>query len=305
MTPRLASMTGFGSAQLDCDAGRLALEIKSVNSRFFELHPRMPEEFRWAEGQLRDAIQKQVSRGKIELRLSLQRTEAALAATQINAAGLASALRLSHQIRQDHPEIAPYSVADLLRLPGVLEESQLSHDEWSRLLGELVQAALAAFTESRQREGERLASVIEDRLCAILAHSKKAQALVPQAITQQEERLIERLTDALQKVASSGPALNAEQLTALQDRVRQEAALFGLRIDVAEELDRLSSHVQAMRSALTLEKGVGKRLDFLAQEMNREANTLGSKSPSTELSSISIELKLLIEQIREQAQNLE
>lgn len=301
------SMTGFGSAQTDCPSGRLSLEIRSVNSRFFELHPRLPDEFRWAESHLREQLQSRISRGKVELRLGISRTEASLSQTQINPAGLASALRLAHQIRNEHEEITPFSVNDLLKLPGVLMEPQLTQEEWLGLIDRLMQQALEQFTANRNAEGARLAQVIENRLDQLDELCGKAQACVPQAIATQQQRLTEKLREAI-GAAIDAATLSAEQTAALEERIRQETAVYGLRIDIAEEIDRLRSHLLAARQTLSAsanKSGIGKRLDFLTQEMNREANTLGSKSASVDLSKISIEMKLLIEQIREQVQNLE
>jgi uncharacterized protein (TIGR00255 family) len=157
-------MTGFGSAQIDCPSGRLGLEIRSVNSRFFELHPRLPDEFRWAESLLRDRVSSQIARGKIELRLSLSRTESTLSMTQISPSGLQSALRLAHEIRQEHPDIASFSVHELLKLPGVVVEPQLSQQEWSALLDGIAASALEQFSKNRIAEGEKLGLVISDRL---------------------------------------------------------------------------------------------------------------------------------------------
>lgn len=320
------SMTGFGSAQADCPAGRLSIEIKSVNSRFFEFLPRMPDDFRWAESLCREKIQSAVGRGKVELRLGLTRTDSSLAATQINPAGLASALRLAHEIRHNHPEIQHFSVTDLLKLPGVTIESQLGQDEWQALIQQVLEQALDQFSQSRLAEGERLIQTIIDRLHKIEAHCIQAAAQVPQAIASQQQKLADKLRDALtiaqtkpeatpatttEPVSSVAP-LSPEQLGQLEERIRQETAIFGLRIDIAEELDRLRAHLASARSTLSdkgqssdRKNGIGKRLDFLTQEMNREANTIGSKAASSELGSISIEMKLLIEQIREQVQNLE
>jgi len=327
------SMTGFGSAQADCPAGRLSIEIKSVNSRFFEFLPRMPDDFRWAESLCREKTQALVGRGKVELRLGLTRTEASLATTQINPAGLASALRLAHEIRHNHPEIQPFSVTDLLKLPGVTIESQLGQDEWQALIQQVLDQALAQFRQSRLAEGERLIQTIMDRLNKIEERCGQAAAHVPQAIASQQQKLADKLRDALAMVQSSQQSnaatsntatpdkaesatpvmqLSAEQLQQLEERIRQETAVFGLRIDIAEELDRLRSHLASARTVLSAKgqsqdskNGIGKRLDFLTQEMNREANTIGSKAASSELGGISIEMKLLIEQIREQVQNLE
>ena len=299
------SMTGFGAASIDCRVGRISLEIKSVNSRFFEFSPRLPDEFRWMEQSLREQLQRVVARGKVELRLGLSRTESSLAQSRVNANGLASALRLAHEIRRDHPEVTPFSVTDLIKLPGVLEESQMSQEEWTEVLQSALQTASDQFVASRLSEGARLAKTIDDRLIQIEQLADRANELIPQAMQSQQTRLTDRLREAL--TSSLSVNLSAEQAAMLDDRIRQEAAAFGLRIDIAEEIDRLRSHVRAMRQALSTpsNSGVGKRIDFLSQELNREANTLGSKAASSELSSLSIELKLLIEQIREQAQNLE
>lgn len=303
------SMTGYGSAHTDCDLGRISFELKSVNSRFFEFSARMPEEFRWLEPLMRDRIGQAVYRGKVELRVSLARSEASLAATQINPQGLASALRLSHQIRMDHQEVSPLSVADLLRMPGVIREPELSTTQWQNLFEGLTENALAEFMLSRQKEGERLVAVISSRLDALSEFAHKAKDLVPGAITHQQKRLTERMMESLLGLSSATAATFTEMTNTLHERVRQEVSLFGLRIDVAEEIDRLESHITATRTAISpsekTRSGIGKRIDFLSQEMNREANTLGSKSPSAELASLSIEMKLLIEQIREQAQNLQ
>ena len=301
------SMTGFGSAHIDCPSGRLGLEIRSVNSRFFELHPRLPDEFRWAEFFLRDRVSSQIARGKVELRLSLSRTESTLSMTQISPSGLQSALRLAHEIRQEHPDIASFSVHELLKLPGVVVEPQLSQQEWAALLDGLATSALEQFSKNRVAEGEKLRLVINDRLQQIQSLCSSAKAQIPQAIIAQQNRLSEKFREALTSAAQD--AADSVKLAALEERIRQEAAVYGLRIDIAEELDRLSAHLTAAHAAFQSPPkpgtGIGKRLDFLTQEMNREANTLGSKAASIELSNISIEMKLLIEQIREQVQNLE
>ena len=299
------SMTGFGSAQADCPAGRLLLEIRSVNSRFFEFNARMPDEFRWAEAVCRELIHSRTQRGKVDLRLSLARTEAGLAQTSISPSGLASALRLAHQMRQDHPDITPFSVSDLLRLPGVTIEPQLSQEDWSQRITALMEDGLGRFQASREAEGIRLTGAVAERIASLRVLLDRAGDLVPQALAAQRHKLMERLRDALE-------AANSGQQEALEERIRQEAALFGLRIDIAEEIDRLGAHLQASEQTLARAmhggpgaSSLGKRLDFLSQEMNREVNTMGSKSASADLSQIVIEMKLLVEQIREQAQNLE
>jgi uncharacterized protein (TIGR00255 family) len=311
------SMTGFGTSFLDCPMGRLSLEIKSVNSRYFEFNPRLADDFRWAETMVREKIQRRISRGKVECRIGLSRTEASLSALKIHAPGLASALRLAHEIRRDHPEIAMLSVAEILKLPGVTQEHQLSQDELSALIDTLLGQALDQFSQSRHAEGARLTETILDRISRLKVLAKEAQTQLPQAIEVQRQRLSEKLKDAIHGALAASPTqtsattvtLTAEQQAALDERIRVEAAAFGLRADIAEEIDRLNSHLSAAEKMLSAKESattsVGKRLDFLTQEMNREANTLGSKAASVELSNIAIDMKLLIEQIREQAQNLE
>lgn len=310
------SMTGFGTGFLDCPMGRMSLEIKSVNSRFFEFNPRLADDFRWAETLIREKIQRQISRGKVECRLGLSRTEASLATLKIHGPGLASALRLAHEIRRDHPEIEMLSVAEILKLPGVTQEHQLSQDELAALIDQLLSQALDQFTQSRQAEGARLTETILQRIDALKALAKEAQVKLPQAIEAQRQRLSEKLREAIRGAlatdtteGTASTTLTPEQQSALDERIRVEAAAFGLRVDIAEELDRLNSHLSAAEKMLHASQNtstsVGKRLDFLTQEMNREANTLGSKAASVELSNIAIDMKLLIEQIREQAQNLE
>lgn len=310
------SMTGFGTSFLDCPMGRLSLEIKSVNSRYFEFNPRLADEFRWAETMIREKIQQRISRGKVECRLGLSRTEASLSALKIHAPGLSSALRLAHEIRRDHPEITMLSVAEILKLPGVTQEHQLSQDELGALMDTLLTQALDQFSQSRQAEGARLTETILDRAHKLRRLADQAQSLLPQAVDAQRKRLSEKLREAITGALSSTDdakapvtGVTAAQQEALEERIRIETAAFGLRVDIAEEIDRLNSHLSAaekmMTASATSGTSAGKRLDFLTQEMNREANTLGSKAASVELSNIAIDMKLLIEQIREQAQNLE
>ena len=298
--------------------GRLSLEIKSVNSRYFEFNPRLADEFRWAETLIREKLQRRISRGKVECRLGLSRTEASLSSLKIHGPGLASALRLAHEIRRDHPEITMLSVAEILKLPGVTQEHQLSQDEISALIESLLTQALDQFSHSRQAEGTRLIETILDRINKLRTLASQAQTCLPQAIDAQRQRLSEKLREAIAGALTtaehapntpSTSSLSQAQQDALEERIRIETAAFGLRVDIAEEIDRLNSHLSAVEKMLTATAApgasAGKRLDFLTQEMNREANTLGSKAASVELSNIAIDMKLLIEQIREQAQNLE
>ncbi len=298
--------------------GRLSLEIKSVNSRYFEFNPRLADEFRWAETLIRERLQRAISRGKVECRLGLSRTEASLSALKIHGPGLASALRLAHEIRRDHPEITMLSVAEILKLPGVTQEHQLSQDEITALIDTLLTQTLDQFSHSRQAEGARLIDTILDRTSRLRTLAGQAQTFLPQAIDAQRQRLSEKLREAITGALTTtdhapntpnAPGLTQAQQDALEERIRIETAAFGLRVDIAEEIDRLNSHLSAVEKMLTATAtpgtSAGKRLDFLTQEMNREANTLGSKAASVELSNIAIDMKLLIEQIREQAQNLE
>ena len=297
----ISSMTGYAVVKRESDAGTLTIELKSVNSRFLDLQFRINDELRSLEPLLREAIMARTSRGKVECRLSFGRKEQSAASLAVNETLLAALNAAQTNVLSQFSDARPMSVSELLRWPGVLSESELGQES----LQADVQAALAetldAFVLSRQREGAALETMLLSRINDIEDIVARITPLVPQAIEQFRQKAIERMQDALGQAIGDGAALPAD----LQDRIRQEVTLYGIRVDVAEELTRLSGHLTETRAILKKGGQVGKRLDFMMQELNREANTLGSKAAVRELSEASMQMKLLIEQMREQVQNLE
>ena len=294
-------MTGYAIVKRESDAGTLTIELKSVNSRFLDLQFRVNDELRSLEPLLREAIMARTARGKVECRLSFGRKEQSAASLAVNDTLLAALRAAQNNVLSQFSEARPMSVSELLRWPGVLSESELGQES----LQADVQAALAetldAFVLSRQREGASLQTMLVSRIDDIEAIVARITPLVPQAIEQFRQKAIERMQEALGQAMGDGATLPTD----LQDRIRQEVTLFGIRVDVAEELTRLSGHLTETRAILKKGGQVGKRLDFMMQELNREANTLGSKAAVRELSEASMQMKLLIEQMREQVQNLE
>ncbi|RXZ32418.1 YicC family protein [Oxalobacteraceae bacterium CAVE-383] len=299
-------MTGYAIHTRETAAGTVTIELKSVNSRFLDLQFRVNDDLRSLEPALREAIIGRVVRGKLECRLSFGRKTAGASQT-VNAELLASLASLQQQLRS-RPEFidaAPLSIAELLRWPGMIEESEVGQDSLQQDVGSAMQAALDAFIESRAREGAALQEVLLSRIDMMEAIVARITPLVPQLVAQFQQRASERLQDALglAHVQQNGaPNLTREETL---ERIRQEVTLYGIRIDIAEELARLGAHLSETRHILKKGGQVGKRLDFMMQELNREANTVGSKAAMKELADAAMELKLLIDQMREQVQNLE
>ena len=298
---RILSMTGYASVARDTVAGRVTLELRSVNGRFLDLTFRMPDELRAAEPGLRELIAAGVARGKVECRIALQKAAGGTRAPAIDHALLDQLLAVAEQVRAMSPDLRPLSTSDLMRWPGVLSEPVGDPDAVTRELLALGAQAVTELAQSRQREGAKLAAVILERATRIESIVATVAAQAPALLAAYEQRLVERLRAALTD-ALSASALPADQAL---ERVRQEVVLHGLKIDVAEEIARLGVHVGELRRILAGQGPVGKRIDFLLQELNREANTLGSKAANIDLTNAAVELKLLIEQIREQVQNLE
>lgn len=305
----IESMTGFGSAsrQLDLGGGvyaTVAVECRSVNSRFLDLNIRSPEECRSAEMPLREMVTKQLGRGKVEFRINVHRETQVTAQANdlLNADGLKSLKALESAVLKEMPNAGNLRMGEILRWPGVINEKNADDELWRKLTIEAAGEALTALKESRRSEGQALHHVLMERVLGIRAIVQQLEPLIPQVIAAHQAKLSEKLTEILTGVDVQGQAVNKNDVS---ERIRQEVVLYGVRIDVAEELSRLKAHLDAVESALKKGGPVGKRLDFLMQELNREANTLGSKSVSQESSNASIEMKLLIEQMREQVQNLE
>jgi uncharacterized protein (TIGR00255 family) len=294
-------MTGFASVNRDFGAYALSLELRSVNSRFLDLVLKIPDELRAAEPLLREKLAGTLKRGKLECRISFQRRTAADRQPALDRGLLASLAQAARSVAEVVPDARPLSVADLLRWPGVWIEETIDPQAMVGNLGPMVDVALGEFVASRTREGRKLAQAILERVARIDEIVVALTARSPQLLKLHEERLTERLRAALAD-AAAGTAVPPEET---YSRLRQEITLHGLRIDIAEELSRLGAHASEVRRVLDQGGAVGKRLDFLMQELNREANTVGSKTAAVETSSAAMDMKLLIEQMREQIQNLE
>lgn len=302
------SMTGYATAQYGGPAdetGResgplLGMEIRSVNSRFLDLAFKMSDDLRGAEPALRDLLGTRLKRGKVEVRAWIEgRSDAAVRAP--TAAELQRLVGLQDSILAWHPKAAALSVAEVLQLTA--RQQALPTGLHDHLLT-LAQSVLDSFVAAREREGRRLGEMLLDRLRQLRQLAQVAQPLIPELVALQRQRFIDRWNEALGATGTPGSAapLAAD---AVQERALAEATAFAIRIDVAEELTRLDSHLTEIERLLGKGGDVGKRLDFLIQELHREANTLGSKSSSLELTRISVDMKVLIEQMREQVQNLE
>ena len=308
-------MTGYGSAsrQVSLGAGVVAdlqVECRAVNSRFLDLGFRLPDECRGAEPTLRELVTQSLSRGKVEFRAawrinsvsgSAKANPQALGA--LNQDRLDALKTLQAQAQKTFGNARELSISDVLRWPGVVSEPRGEEEGWIAATIEAGKAALAVLMDSRNAEGKALVGVLTSITSKMREIVKVIEPKVPQYVAQYQEKLTERLAEALaaqeQGKTSSGSG------TELMERIRQEVVLYAVRIDVAEEFARLKTHLQAVDTALAGKGPVGKRLDFLMQELNREANTLSSKSVSEECTQAALELKLFIEQMREQVQNLE
>ena len=291
----ILSMTGYANASAELDSSSLTLELRAVNHRYLDIQLRMPDELRGFEGALREAITAQLQRGKVECRINYA-ARGAQSGASLNRGLLQQLAAWNKEVQDALPDARSLSVADVLRWNGVLETPGASADELRAALLELLQEALQEFSASRAREGEKLKEFLLQRVDKIEALRTGVMPHVPAAIAAYEQKLVARLREAMQ----SAPANDV-----WDERVRQEITLFAGKIDVDEELSRLASHLTEMRRILAQGGAVGKRLDFLMQELNREANTLGSKSVDAEVSRNAMEMKILIEQMREQIQNLE
>ncbi len=303
----VSSMTGFALARRDHRVGAIVLEIRSVNSRYLDPQFRLSDELRAGEALLREAITAKVGRGKLDVRYYIHRnagaSESVVAADKV----LAQLDTLDRGVRARLPDARPLSVNEVLHWPGVLESGDIELDEVQALTRGLAGEALDQLATARAREGERLAAAIVERVAAMEAVASRLQPLLPRLVEAHQQKLEQRLAAALGIVFEGVEDVSASTVTRAEalDRIRQEITLYGTRIDVSEELSRLAGHLAEVRAILGRGGAVGKRLDFMMQELNREANTLGSKSASAELADAAVELKLAIEQIREQVQNLE
>ncbi len=300
------SMTGYASVQHSTPAApgstesrstpaqRLGLEIRSVNSRFLDLSFRLPDELRAFEPALRELITQHIKRGKVEVRAVADSAEGSV--TEPQAASLQRLLSLQDKVQTWLPGARDLSVADVLRLAAQERSGGAVTEE---VLMPLAKQAVQALLSAREREGARLAAMLQDHIQQLRALAKLAAPLVPQLVEQQRNRFLDRWKEAM--ALTDGATLPE----AARDRALTEATAFAIRIDVAEELTRTASHLDEISRLVTKGGDMGKRLDFLIQELHREANTMGSKSAALELTKISVDMKVLIEQMREQVQNIE
>jgi uncharacterized protein (TIGR00255 family) len=285
------SMTGYATAARELAWGSVSVELRSVNHRYLDVSFRMPDELRPAETALREAIAATVTRGKVECRVAYALRSGAQNSAELDDTLLAQLLDLNAKVRGALPDARTLGVADILRWPGMLGTEELPVDELRVTANELMPEVLREFTAARGREGEKLAAVILERAADMRTRIAVVQPRMPGIIAAFQDKLNARLQEAL--------------VSADDERVRQEIALFVNKIDVDEELSRLATHLDELQRILQKGGAAGKRLDFLMQELNREANTLGSKSVDIEVTRVAMDLKLLIEQMREQIQNIE
>lgn len=285
----IRSMTAFASGERATQWGTLGCELRSVNHRFLELGVRLPDDLRALEPALRERVASRVSRGKMDLTLRLRAPEGE-GALQLNPTRLRELSELALDLDARFPRLRT-ELTELLQFPGVLQAPASDPAELHAAALELLDEVLDEFVRAREREGAKLAAVINERIDGIAAIAADVRTLMPVIRAGQRTKLETRLADLAQPVDSG--------------RLEQELVLWLQKLDVDEELDRLDAHVSEARRVLTLKEAVGRRLDFLLQEFNREANTLGSKSVDARSSAAAVELKVLIDQVREQIQNIE
>jgi len=291
-TGMIRSMTGFASLERQYEFGRLVWEMRSVNHRYLEFSIRLPEEFRVLEPAIRATIGRFLRRGKIDATLRYHPSPGAVSSqVELNRDVAAKMLGLHAELEELSGVGQDPDLADLLRWPGVVEEKLPDPAPLHKAALELLEQAVSQLQDGRSREGAQMARAVSERLDGIVEWTDKIRAWLPEIRTALREKMLQRVAD-LQQPLEPG-------------RLEQEISFLAQKIDVDEELDRLDAHVEETRRALELEEPVGRRLDFLMQEFNRESNTLSSKSVDQRTSSAAVELKVLIEQIREQVQNVE
>lgn len=285
------SMTGYANASREAGYGTLGVELRSVNHRYLELAIKAPEELRALEAPVREAIAARIGRGKLDCRISFAPLKPEQRLPTLNAVLFRQLLQLEQQVRREAPSAAPLTSADMLRWPGIFAEDAQPLEQMTADTLSLLQQALQEFSASRRREGEKLRTVLLERVAKMEELVRQITPKIPELVAAFQEKLSARLAEAL-----ASPD---------DDRMRQEVVMFASKIDVDEELSRLTAHLTEVKRVLDQGGVVGKRLDFLMQELNRESNTIGAKSAAYDVSRTSVELKILIEQMREQVQNIE
>ena len=286
----IKSMTAFAREEQRSELGELTWEIRSVNHRYLEVFVRLPEEFRALETLVREKVGQSLSRGKVECVLRYKSTGSAATQLSVNESLVKQLISASEQVAHLLHSETRLSIHEVMRWPGVLDAEAVDLDQVQTRAIELLQTTLNGLVDSRQREGEKLGELISQRLEEMHRQVELAKKRMPEVIETLRERLQNKLADFAE----------------LEDaRVEQEMVILAQRLDIDEEMDRLGTHLEEVGRTLKQNKPIGRRLDFLMQELNREANTLGSKSADTVTTQVSVEMKVLIEQMREQIQNIE
>ncbi len=287
----ISSMTAFAREEYRGELGVMSWEIRSVNHRYLEAFLRLPEELRVLETSVRERLNTRLSRGKLDLSLKFKPGSGAEAGLQINRRMvdqlMAAEQEMAHMLHCD-TYLRPL---DLLRWPGVLEEQEQDYTPVKQQAMALLETALDSLIDNRLREGERLAEIVRQRCEAMQAQVDRVRDLMPEVLDNVRTRIRERLSEVMDELDEA--------------RLEQEMAILAQRLDVDEEMDRLETHLAEVERVLSSDEPVGRRLDFLMQELNREANTLSSKSSDVEVTRAGVEMKVLIEQMREQIQNIE
>jgi uncharacterized protein (TIGR00255 family) len=286
----IASMTGFARREISGSWGTLVCELRSVNHRFLEAGFRLPDELRSAEGELRQHLAREVRRGKVDCSISYRRAQVSEAGLEVDAQALERVVARLKDVGRSFPAHT-VNLVDVLRWPGVLKEDSAAGEELMVATKALFGSTLEDLIGARAREGLRLKEILEVRCTSLEDHVRQVRERLPEVQTRLRARLDERVRELTANVD--------------QDRLEQELALLLQRLDVDEELDRLSGHIQEIRRVIAANEPAGRRLDFLMQELNREANTLSSKSQDLEMTRSAVDMKVVIEQMREQVQNAE
>ena len=285
------SMTGFAALECELAHGVLIVELRSVNHRYLELQLKLDDNLRSFEPLVRELVTAKLGRGKVECRLSLMQRADQTRQAELDDNVLQQLAKMTARVQQHFPQSQPLNVADILRWPGVMMSDGADNAMLADEIRLGLTQALQELADSRSREGAKLKALILERLADMEKLVEQVKPLLPLQIKAYQERLTAKLQEALKSLD--------------EERIRQELVIFAQRADVDEELTRLTAHIGEVKRILDADSAAGKRLDFLMQELNREANTLGSKSVSTEVSQVSMTLKVLIEQMREQIQNIE
>jgi uncharacterized protein (TIGR00255 family) len=291
----LKSMTAFSRVQLSCDSGDIVWEIKSVNHRYLEPGFKLPEEFKMLEPEVRQILGQYIQRGKLDISLRYKLNRSAPSSVRLNEEMVKNLRAVEQDVLKIVHEGQSLGVSDILRWPGVVEESEVDFKPLQDLALSGIEQALQQLLENREREGKALHEMIASRCQQVADIVEQVKQRRPEMMEAIRNRWASQLEDRLAQWSESADA----------GRLEQELAILAQKIDVEEELDRLQTHVKEVQKVLGREEAIGRRLDFLMQELNREANTLSSKSQDAETTKLSVDLKVLIEQMREQVQNIE